>query len=95
MLRALTYEKTGETIPLTELQDSFDTYKKLQPTPERGLYDHAMCDSGIEMDFARDADTASEVVCFLKLPESYKIPTPIGNYSPDFGIVLKRKNLLE
>jgi len=33
------------------------------------------------------------VICFLKLPFFYQIPTPIGNYNPDFGIVMKRKQL--
>ena len=29
----------------------------------------------------------------LKLPEFYKIPTPIGNYQPDFGLVVKQRSL--
>ncbi len=32
-------------------------------------------------------------MCFLKLPSFYKIPTPIGNYTPDFGLVVQRKGL--
>jgi type III restriction enzyme len=29
----------------------------------------------------------------LKLPSYYKIQTPIGEYEPDFGIVMRRKQL--
>ena len=29
---------------------------------------------------------------FLKLPRSYKIPTPLGNYSPDWAIVINEDN---
>ena len=29
----------------------------------------------------------------LKLPEFYQIPTPIGNYQPDFGLVVKQYSL--
>lgn len=29
----------------------------------------------------------------MKLPSYYKIPTPIGEYEPDFGIVMRRKQL--
>ena len=43
--------------------------------------------------FSLDADTDAEVVCFLKLPSFYKINTPIGNYEPDFGLIMKRKNI--
>ncbi len=96
MMRALSYHKTDETLSITDFHEYFETTKTLlQPTPHRGLYDIVVCDSTIEMDFARDADSASDMVCILKLPSSYKIPTPIGNYEPDFGIVMKRKNLLE
>lgn len=44
-------------------------------------------------DFAKGADNDDEVICFLKLPAYYKIQTPIGEYNPDFGIVMKRKSL--
>jgi type III restriction enzyme len=63
-------------------------------TPHRGVYDRAACDSQIERSFALSADQDNEVVCFLKLPPCYRIPTPIGEfYEPDFGLVLKRRNL--
>jgi type III restriction enzyme len=52
-----------------------------------------LTDSDIERKFALGADLDDEVVCFMKLPAYYKIPTPIGNYNPDFGIVMKRKRL--
>ena len=53
-------------------------------------------DSQLEHDFAEAADKAdTNVVCFLKFPTWYKIPTPVGSYEPDFGVVLKRKSLRE
>ncbi len=93
MLRGLSYRLTGETFPF-----SFDDYadnvadanKTIAKTPERGVYDNQKIDSDIEKKFAETADADAQVVCVLKLPKSYKVPTPIGNYEPDFGIVLKR-----
>lgn len=93
MLRSLSYHPTGEAISLTELLAEVETSLDLEPTPNRGIYDHAICDSQPERDFAHDADRDGEVVCFLKLPEIYEIPTPIGNYQPDFGLVLRRRAL--
>lgn len=93
MLRSLSYHPTGESIPLTELQETIGTSLPLEPTPNRGIYDHAHCESQPERDFAYEADRDSEVVCFLKLPDIYEIPTPIGNYCPDFGLVLRRRSL--
>jgi type III restriction enzyme len=59
------------------------------------VYDKVICDSNSrpEYEFALYADNDHEVVCFLKLPDFYEIPTPIGNYRPDFGLVMKRKSL--
>ena len=64
-------------------------------TPNRGVFDKVLIDRGSnpERHFAIAADRDDEVVCFLKLPAYYKIPTPIGAYNPDFGLVMKRKSL--
>ncbi|MDR1351311.1 MAG: DEAD/DEAH box helicase family protein [Zoogloeaceae bacterium] len=47
----------------------------------------------IERKFAASVDTADEVVVYAKLPRGPKgfyIPTPVGNYSPDWAIAFKR-----
>ncbi len=95
MLRSLSYRLTGESLPLTALEPVIETYFPVEPTPNRGVYDHAICTHGStpERDFAIAADTDNEVVCFLKLPDFYEIPTPVGMYQPDFGLVLKRRAL--
>jgi type III restriction enzyme len=97
MLRALTYTPTAETVPLSALLESFPTFRDLVPTPNRGLYDHAVVDSDIEADFAAEADTAYRVVCFLKLPDDYVISIPghVEGYRPDWGVVLEQTSLAE
>ncbi len=95
MLRTLSYRLTGESLPLAALEPVVETFFPVEPTPNHGVYDHAICshNSVPEREFANAADKDNEVVCFLKLPEFYEIPTPIGMYQPDFGLVLKRRNL--
>jgi type III restriction enzyme len=95
MLRGLSYLPTGESISLSEFKESVPTYLPTRETPNRGIYDKVICDSNSkpEREFAGSADTDSEVVCFLKLPNFYEIPTPIGMYRPDFGLVVRRKRL--
>lgn len=46
-------------------------------------------DKGIEINLAKDLDTAEEVVVYAKMPRSFYIPTPVGNYSPDWAIAFK------
>lgn len=43
-------------------------------------------DDSIERRFAEDLDNAEEVCVYAKLPKSFYIPTPVGNYSPDWAI---------
>ena len=49
--------------------------------------------SRLEPNLVSYADTIDDVVCFLKLPAFYQIPTPKGPYNPDFDVVLRRKHL--
>lgn len=47
----------------------------------------------IERKFAEDLDVADEVIVYAKLPRGPKgfyIPTPVGNYSPDWAISFKK-----
>lgn len=44
-------------------------------------------DSEGEREFAESLQSANEVLIFAKLPRKFKIPTPVGNYAPDWAIV--------
>jgi len=57
---------------------------------ERHIYDHVITDSGIESEFARKLDTSKdEVTVYAKLPRGFFIPTPVGDYNPDWAIVFR------
>lgn len=94
MLRGLDYHLINENFPFEfeEYVRNIDN-KNYVDTPRRGVFDKMIIDSTIERNFALATDSDDEVICFLKLPAYYKIPTPIGEYNPDFGIVMKRKSL--
>ena len=93
MQRGLRYELDGGTLPLETLQASINTFKPVVRTPKTGVYDHAMCDSDKEIGFASQADRDPQLLCLLKMPDGYKIATPIGTtYTPDFGLVFKANN---
>jgi type III restriction enzyme len=54
---------------------------------DRTLSDHIPVDSEVEKGFARKLDQDPNVEVFVKLPGDYKIPTPFGNYNPDWAYV--------
>jgi len=53
---------------------------------KKHLYDHVVYDSSNEQAFATELDTNTDVAVYVKLPDRFYIPTPVGNYNPDWAI---------
>lgn len=60
-------------------------------TPKHHIYDFVLPDSGSkpERDFAEALEASVEVVVYAKLPRGFLIPTPVGDYNPDWAISFK------
>ena len=83
-------------------QDIFNISKSSQEyakafKAKKAIQDYVFTDGlvsdSIERKFAVDVDTADEVVVYAKLPRGPKgfyIPTPVGNYSPDWAIAFRK-----
>ena len=71
---------TGQT-----KQDFSKAGNKLQ----HHIYDYVLTDSNIERKFVEELDTSKEVVVYAKLPRGFLIPTPVGDYNPDWAISFK------
>jgi type III restriction enzyme len=54
------------------------------------IYDYVFTDSTIERNFVGELDASAEVVVYAKLPKTFFIPTPVGNYNPDWAIAFKQ-----
>lgn len=57
---------------------------------KKHIMDYVFFDSNKERDFASDLDGATEVCVYAKLPRSFQIPTPVGNYAPDWAIAFNK-----
>lgn len=57
----------------------------------KSLYNYVIYDSStVEQPFAVELDLAEEVKVFAKLPDSFKIDTPLGSYNPDWAYVVEQ-----
>lgn len=56
---------------------------------DKHIYDYVITDSKTEKKFARNLDISKEVSVYAKLPSGFFIPTPVGNYNPDWAIVFE------
>ena len=56
---------------------------------KKSIVDYVFIDSEGEREFVGQIDTAKEVAVYAKLPKGFHIPTPVGNYSPDWAIAFQ------
>ena len=65
---------------------SFDKAFLAKKAIQDYVFTDGSAEKSIERKFAEDLDAAEEVCVYAKLPRTFKIPTPVGNYSPDWAI---------
>jgi type III restriction enzyme len=87
----LTYDTLAErndTAIFTDNQTKED-FTKAGAKLTKHVYEYVVTDSKVERDFVTQLDTSTEVVVYAKLPRGFFIPTPVGDYNPDWAITFK------
>ena len=56
---------------------------------KKHIYDYLKSDSNVEKEFAKAMDNG-QIIVYAKLPNEFKIPTPMGKYNPDWAVVFER-----
>ena len=61
---------------------------------KKGVQDYVFPDgfstNSVEAQFVKELEVSSAVEVYAKLPRGFKIPTPVGNYAPDWAIAFKK-----
>ncbi len=91
----LSYDAVSEThdIDIFTNGQSKQDFSKAGDPLKRHIYDYVVTDSDTERTFVQELDTSSEVVVYAKLPKGFSIPTPVGNYNPDWAISFKEASI--
>ena len=55
----------------------------------KSVYEYVVTDSKVERSFVQHLDVSDEVVVYSKLPRGFSIPTPVGDYNPDWAIAFR------
>jgi len=58
--------------------------------PSPSPYDYVVYDSNVERDFALNLEKDISVKFYAKLPNKFKIDTSIGNYNPDWAVLIEK-----
>lgn len=71
-----------------EVEEYLDRLYQIQ-NKDRNPYSHVVWESEIEHEVAERLDSDDRVRFFCKLPRWFKVPTPLGDYNPDWALVLE------
>lgn len=95
LIEGVQYEPIGGSIyELRELQadgleekDRFTDQLYKVTNKEKTDFDYVVFDSAVEKQFAEYLDGREDIKLFMKLPNKFRIPTPVGDYNPDWAII--------
>ena len=86
----ISYDEIGEnydsSIFTAEKNKTIDKAFKAKKHIQPYVFTDGNAEKSVERKFAEDLDGAEEVCVYAKLPRGFSIPTPVGNYSPDWAI---------
>lgn len=96
MIDGIKYQKIGGSdyemalFEAQELEVYLNDFSFKVTNTSKTIYEEFVpLDSGVESKFAQDCETSDQIKFYFKLPNWFKIPTPIGNYNPDWALVFE------
>ena len=87
IIEHLAYDPTDERYDssIFAVEKAKEDFVKAFPAKNH-IYDYVFTDSKGEREFVEELDTSAEVTVYAKLPRGFAIPTPVGDYNPDWAI---------
>ena len=92
LIDGVCYEKINEWYEMSQFEAEIETWQEYLIPAERSLYDHVVSDSEVEKQFVEGLENRDDVKLYLKLPSFFTVPTPIGEYNPDWAIVVEPRD---
>ena len=90
----ITYNKTDGTydssIFTAEKNKDFSKAYLAKKNVQDYVFADGTAEKSIERKFAENMDLDDKVVVYAKLPKRFQIPTPVGNYAPDWAIAFQK-----
>lgn len=92
LVNNIEYTKIDDYYEMSLFKDEYDAYvDKLFEisNQDKTLYDHIEFDSSVEEAFAQTMEARDDILFYVKLPNWFKIPTPVGEHNPDWAVIKK------
>lgn len=88
LVNGIEYERINEWYEMSLFEAEFEAWAKYLVPVERSIYDHIQYDSDVESKFIKDMERREDIRLYVKLPSWFVVCTPVGNYNPDWAIVM-------
>lgn len=72
-----------------ENEELFGYLQKNMMQSQKSVFDHVVYDSDIELEFATAFEQSDDIKLYAKLPDWFKIDTPLGTYNPDWAVLIE------
>ena len=89
LVDGIKYEQDGTWYEMTEWVEQEETISERLVPVENSIYDQVVVQSETERRFAEKLKKMKAVRLFVKLPAWFKVPTPVGQYNPDWALVME------
>ena len=86
------YELTADKYSTAQFEN-YQSYKDATEPVEHSIYNAIVYDAEPEKTFALELDHDERIKLFIKMPNWFKIDTPIGGYNPDWAVVTAKRDL--
>lgn len=89
------YEKIGDehyyAQELFEEKELYGYLNKNMLESKKSVYDYVVYDSQtVEAEFAKSLELNQDVKVYAKLPDWFKVDTPLGSYNPDWAVFVEK-----
>lgn len=93
LVDGIKYQKLGDqqvyAQELFEKEELTGYLKNMLMDTKKSIYEHVVCDSMTERDFADALEKNEAIKLYAKLPGWFKVPTPLGSYNPDWAVLVE------
>jgi type III restriction enzyme len=89
LVDGIQYEKDGTWYDMTQWVEEEETVSDRLVPVTNSIYDQIVVQSDTEKRFAEKLKKRKDVRLFVKLPDWFKVPTPVGKYNPDWALVME------
>lgn len=99
LVDGIKYQRIGEQAYYAQelfQQEELTDYLKQTLETKKSVYERVVYDSaGVERTFAQEMEQNEAVKVYAKLPGWFRVPTPLGSYSPDWAVLVQREGEVE